>query len=191
MNNPTLDINGRAFWAHNSGNPRALRQVDGELRFDVRPGDVWPNTPSNERSEVCTVEKLKVFTVEFDQLIEAGPNAARFVVLGQYQQQGEPTVAVELAGDRLCVVSRNRGAYTRHYEGDLARDRWTWLKLVIDPGERGHLRVFRDNVEVVAYSGPLGWPGLTGNWKNGIYRAPSPEILRTRVRNLSITGLAA
>ncbi|AQR62503.1 hypothetical protein BZG35_13245 [Brevundimonas sp. LM2] len=187
MTNPTLDINGRAFWAHNGGNPRALRQVDGELRFDVRPGDVWPTMPSNERSEVCTVEKLSAFTVEFDQLVEAGPNTSKFVVLGQYQQQGEPTVALELAGDRLRVVSRNRRAYTRHYDGAFDRDRWAWLKLVIDPGEKGHLRVLRDNVEIVTFAGPLGWPGLTGHWKNGIYRAPAPETLRTRVQNLIVT----
>lgn len=180
-----LIVNGRPFAAHTCGNPRSVRVVDDELRFDLRPGDVWTPTPGAERAELCSVEKLNAFTVEFDMLVEAGPNTAGWLVLGQYHQKDSPTVAIELSGEKLRIVGRDKTRYMRLFEGAFARDRWYWFKLEIKPGSG--IKVWIDGKSLPSYSGPLGWPGLSGNWKAGIYRAPAPEIMVSRVRNLLIS----
>ncbi|WP_156944929.1 heparin lyase I family protein [Bradyrhizobium sp. Ec3.3] len=57
-------------------------------------------------------------------------------------------------------------------------------------GTNGLVRVWRDGVQIVNYSGQVGSPGATYYWKSGIYRSSSPagQTQAATIRNVLIAS---
>jgi hypothetical protein len=187
---PVLRLNGRRYWVQNCGAPRALRvdPVLSDVRFELRPGDLWHGT---ERTEIACTSELVKARVAFEFMIEPGAaNTAEWLVLSQFWQRQSPSVAMELEGEALRFVVRADGIdYLRVREGiALARGHYHAVRFDIVSGARGGaLDVEMDGEQVVRYRGPLGY-ALPGYWKSGIYRAPGAETLVMHQRNLTVAA---
>jgi len=59
------------------------------------------------------------------------------------------------------------------------------IQCKVDP-TAGFLNVWRDGVQIVNYSGPLGF-NFDTYWANGIYRAAGPDTQIAQFQNLIIT----
>src|SRR6516225_6006067 len=177
------------------------------LRFELRSGDVWPNPGGfAERTEVSAGVVLyppgTVVTITYDFTLEPGPtNIAPWLVIGQWHstymptapQPDHPPVGLFLMGDdRLQVLGvwAATGSTTEHD-----------MTLYVDPNpmQRGHkyamtivtnfmndatgfVQVWRDGVQLVDYSGPIGY-GQATYWKEGIYRYPTDQTIAAWYEN--------
>ena len=187
--------NGNAGWS--IANP----DLD-TLRFEVRSGDKWQyDSNTRERSEIAGDElyaPTDIITLNYDFMVEPGQsNTADWVVLGQFHADDlttSPPYAMELKDDRMAIMVRylDSKKYVSQY-------------VYVDPNdiERGHsydmtvsarfsndssgfLEVWRDDVQIVDYSGPIGY-GYDVYWKMGIYRAEAAEALAANYSDFFIT----
>lgn len=204
-NNGTIGVDGKNAQVETANKSWSITNPASDtLRFEVRPGDVWPNDASagntSERSEVEMQQHYaadKTISVAYGFTLEAGPaNISQWMVLGQIHnvvKGGSPPFCIAMYGETMLVIVRGSDGK----ENDIWRD--------ASPIQRGHeyqiavqamfgsngqgtLKVTRDGVQVVNYSGPLGSGSAseTYYWKHGIYRYPASMIIAAKYRNLSI-----
>jgi hypothetical protein len=209
-----LTLGGSPYMVQDSGAAWSLAMPSpGALTFEVQPGDHWgPDPTSKNRSEVAmqtVIPDGQAIDVSYDMQVAPGAaNTAAFCMLGQFHQaQGTavsglgPPFSIGLTGEHMMVSV----AYTDATGADVTKT------IYVDPGTivRGHsyamdvrvtfgpdgsgqLTVTRDGLTLVTYSGPLGYQGEGGvYWKEGIYRAASPETMAATFADLAIaTGTA-
>ena len=127
-----------------------------------------------------------------------------------------PPLALQLRGDRLEIAARTDPdkvtttspdkltmpgydtpeTSTMYLDTDpLPRDTWINIRfeVVFDHAGGGELRVYRDNVLIVDYTGPLGYNDDIGPYlQMGLYRGdttgPIPETMAAQFQNLVVTA---
>ncbi|MFN4172339.1 MAG: heparin lyase I family protein, partial [Pseudorhodobacter sp.] len=163
------------------------------------------------------LQEGRAFVFDFDFMVEAGAtNTADWLLLAQFHQTEDtnpdgtlidaaasPPLALQLRGERLEIVGRTdpNAATTvsppniQMYLDTNPITRGTFynirFEMVFDhaPGGAGLLRVFLDGVQIVDYTGPLGYNDAVGPYAQfGVYRAQAPETLAAQFRNLSLTS---
>ncbi|RYG97548.1 MAG: hypothetical protein EON58_09485, partial [Alphaproteobacteria bacterium] len=190
---------------------------DEVLRFEVRPGDNWRSADgSKERSEVSSGEKLdfnKTYVLSYKFMIEPGAKSTQDnVKIGQLHGTPDakdstnlgPIFALQLQGEKLRIVTRwDADAVTTdrvddHFiytdKKDMTRGHWYDIKIVfrLDPHGNGLLDVYRDGVQLVHYTGPLGYNDAVGPyWKEGIYRAAGDVTMAVNYMNTSLEALGS
>jgi hypothetical protein len=203
------------FMVQNGSKPWSIEAVDAStIRFEVRSGDHWTFDSSNkERSEIADQQLIKNGTpihVSYGFEVEPGAkNTASWLAMGQFHQDDypgapalSPPFAIGLAGEKMYICIHYSGAdgqdvykYLYMDKTDIVRGHFYAMdiKVTFDPNGNGHLSVVRDGVQIVDYSGPLGYASQSSvYWKEGVYRASAPETIAIDYRDLSIqTGQSA
>lgn len=164
------------------------------------------------------LQEGRAFTFDFDFMVEPGAsNTADWLLLAQFHQTEDiaadgtlldsaaasPPLALQLRGERLGIVGRaDQNASTvvsppniQMYLADdpIVRGQFYNIRfeMVFDDaiGGEGRLRVFLDGVQIVDYSGPLGYNDAIGAYAQfGVYREQSPEAFAAQFRNLSLVS---
>lgn len=187
--------------------------TDGARRYEVRGGDQWSldSATGAERSESYDPYKMEVgrtYQIAFKMMIEPGEtNSASWLLITQatsVSDPGEalhsPPLALELAGDRFRVVTRDSSAalstpadirYVRQFDETqpMARGRWYDIKVqvVFGPFGNGLLKVWRDDVLLVDFNGALGFNDNVGPYlKQGVYRSPTAQTIAVQFRDLQL-----
>ena len=199
--------------------PYSIGVRDDVLRLEARQGD-RRRKPTEadrpiERCEVSFPDNSfafgRTYRIKFAVLFEPGPASTarsdKFFQVHNVNDKGDgtglgPVFAMQLEGERLRMVVRwdeqrtTRQRVEDHWvfedASDIQRGRWYDFDLTVrfDPFGKGRLSVRRDGVEVVDYTGPLGYNDeLPPYAKIGIYRETRPEPQARRYRSLTITQL--
>jgi|GEM_PF-1875731 len=206
------------FYIQTAGQAWSYSLTGGTTRFELRSGDHWSGDSGTDReraeiAEVNTFVPGQGYHIEFDVMIEPGAaNTAGWLTLAQIQSTldpGEdghsPPFAIELVGERMRIVTRASSAalsttadttYVSQYTdgADIVRGHTYHFSIdeKFDPFGQGYLKVWRDDAMLVNYKGALGFNDLTGGyWKEGVYRAASPETLAADYSGLSISPEAS
>jgi hypothetical protein len=137
-----------------------------------------------------------------------GANTANWFLIGQLHNSDpntgpwtSPPIAVELVGEKWSIVTRScrPGGDPTNAPGsdnvlkrpwtapsNLVRGQWYVIELEwkLNQGNSGYLRVKFDGVQVVNYSGPLGY-GMSGYWEIGLYREANSTTMACQIRNMT------
>ncbi|WP_189338305.1 heparin lyase I family protein [Sphingobium sp. SCG-1] len=197
----------------NAGADWNYAQMSGGIRrYELRDGDVIPGERSvgSERSESYDSNHFdvgKTYQATFKFMIEPGAtNAAPWLLLSQIASQldpGEaahsPPFAMELAGDKLRIVTRDSSAalstaadvrYVRQYDDSqpMTRGRWYDIKMqfAFGPSGNGMLKVWRDDKLLVNFTGAFGFNDVVGPYfKQGVYRSAAPQTIAIQFKDLA------
>lgn len=185
-------------------------------RFEIRGGDaaVFGNA-GTQRSELSSSKKLAfntTYTMTWRFLIEAGStNTSDWILLGQAhasEDSGEPGLSPFFAAEiyassaRMRIMGRysntnptasgnvtNMVLYLDPTTTTIARGVWVNMHAIVrfNSAGNGLCRVWRDGVQIVNYSGPLGYNDQTGPYmKMGIYRDQAAETIAVQYDTFEI-----
>ena len=204
-NGDDIVVDGLSYSVQNANRPWSLQNPEpGTLRFELRPGDVWyHDAPDRERSEIAgeTIYPAgKDITIHYDFRVGPGPdNTSDWMVIGQLHATDEfssPIFAVELIGEHLAIHLRYKLPDEQYQDwfafvddDPIVRGKYYEIKAnlhMVDEHD-GSVDVWLDGEHIVDYSGFVGY-GYGVYWKQGIYRAASPEAFAVDYRDLSIDG---
>lgn len=202
----TTTVNGVAGDNLNANQPWSLTEPDSHtLRFEVRPGDHYHDETSDgglaERSEIEMWRKLyqpdTQINVSYGFTLEPGAaNNAPWTVVGQMHNlsSGPPPFSVAMYGENMTIIARGpNGAENDIYRdpNPIARGHQYQMDIQVMFGSDGNgtLKVWRDGVQIVNYSGPLGGGSGDGYyWKEGVYRASGgTNTMAADYSNLQVT----
>lgn len=204
-NGEEIDVDALSYSVQNANRPWSLQDPEpGTLRFELGPGDVWwQDSPGKERTEIAgeTVYAAgKEITIHYEFMVEPGPaNTSDWLLIGQLHAADEfssPIFAVELIGEHLAIQLRYKlpgGQYEEWFAfvdpEPIVRGKYYKLEasLHMEDYEEGSVDVWLDGEHIVDYAGFVGY-GYGVYWKEGIYRASSPEDIAVEFRDLSIDG---
>ena len=202
------------FRQQNIGASWSYAEVPAGLRrYELRKGDQWSTdiAAGAERSESFDSNKLqtgKTYQLAFKFMIEPGEtNKASWLLLTQLApvlDPGEaahsPPFAIELIGDRFRVVTRDSSAklstasdirYVRQFDDSkpLVRNRWYDVKvqIVLGPFGNGRLKLWRDDILLVDFTGALGFNDVVGPYlKQGVYRSATDQTFTAQFKDLQL-----
>jgi hypothetical protein len=204
-NGDDIVVDGLSYSVQNANRPWSFQNPEpGTLRFQLRPGDVWyQDSPSKERTEVAgkTVYAAgKDIAIHYDVRVAPGPvNTSEWLLIGQLHATDDfstPIFAVEMIGECLAIRLRYKLPGEQYedwiaFVDDEPIVRGKYYKVEVDlhmeDYNRGSIDVWLDGERVVDYSGFVGY-GYGVYWKQGIYRAASPENITVDYRDLHIDG---
>jgi len=209
-----ITVAGRTFRVENAKQPWSTVRLDSNLfRFELRSGDIWPNPGGfTERAEINdagyqdTRPPGTVVNVTYDFMLEPGPtNIAQWLVIGQWHSSYSPTAPqpvhpplaiymfnndrIQIGGVWAPTGSTTETDLTLYADPNpLARGHFYSMKIVAKfmNDATGFAQVWRDGVQLVNYSGPLGY-GQSVWWKNGLYRYPTNQTTAAQYRNVILT----
>ena len=101
-----------------------------------------------------------------------------------------PTGHLHIGGVYAATGSTDETDLTLYADPNpLERGRFYSLKIVANfqNDETGFAQVWRDGIQIVDYSGPLGY-GQAVYWKEGIYRYPTNQTIAARYQNTILTS---
>ena len=207
-----ITIAGRTFRVENANQPWSLNQLGpNRFRFELRSGDIWPNPGGfTERTEINTGGYLyppaTTITVSYNFMLEPGPvNIAPWLVIGQWHsdynvtnQPAHPPFAIYLFNNDVMQINGAWAETNSTTENDvtlfldtqpLQRGHFYGMKIVTNfmNDSTGYVQVWRDGVQIVNYSGPIGY-GQAVYWKEGIYRYPTNQTIAARYRHTRLTS---
>ena len=145
-------------------------------------------------------------SVSYDLMLEPGPaNIAQWLVMEQWHsdfnpaiiQPVHPPLAIYFFNNDQMQIGGVYAATNSTAETDLTlyadpnplqRGRFYSMKIVakFQNDATGFAQVWRDGVQIVNYSGPLGY-GQAVYWKEGIYRYPTNQTIAAQYRNTTVT----
>ena len=204
-----LLVDGSDFYVENANQSYSLASPSaGVVRFQVDGGDVWADDPATKnRSEIADLTDYAPGTqinVSYGFEIEPGQtNTASWLVTGQFHQIENngysPPFEINFNGSDHMGIAVN---YLTASGAQAYKQLWTdpsnivrgqdyqmQIEATFDQGTgAGHLVVIRDGVTLVNYSGPMGFPGMSGvYWKEGLYRSADSVTMAADYSNLSVT----
>jgi hypothetical protein len=202
--------NSRQAWSLSSAD-------DNTIRFELRDGDhfnhpTWPDPPTMQRTELGDVNTIAVSNqvrVEYEFLVESGAAmTSTWCVIGQWHSNAvaimdaSPPIEigfnpVDTNGEHLLIGGHysdtaDRMTYQTLYKAQspIVRGQWHSIRLdfkIDNTGATGFLKAWINGVQIIGYTGPLGYNGQTSlRWRLGIYRQNAKETLAVQYRNLSI-----
>jgi Ca2+-binding RTX toxin-like protein len=204
-NGDDITVDGLPYSVQNADRPWSIQNPEpGILRFELSPGDLWyQDPPTKERSEIAgdTVYAAgKDITIHYDFQVAPGPeNTSDWLVIGQLHATDEfsrPIFAVELIGERLAIQLRYKLPGEQYQEwfafiddDPIVRGKYYHVEAHLHThiDDRGSVDVWLNGEHVVDYSGYIGY-GYGVYWKEGIYRAASPETMIVEYSDLYIEG---
>jgi Ca2+-binding RTX toxin-like protein len=209
--NPVTYFEEGTYQIQSAGKAWSYQSDGNKMRFELHPGDHWQNDTSPvERSEIGSSKKLEfgqTYTINYKFMIEPGqPNTAGWLVIGQLHATEDPEdlgtsppFEITLVKERMEINVRwsdnpiisSHIAPTHVYTDtqNIERGRWYDIKITVkfDPFGEGLLNVWRDGVQVVHYTGGLGYNDQVGPyWKHGVYRKPSAETIVANYSDFSL-----
>lgn len=198
----------------NAGQNWNYAQMSGGIRrYELRGGDyiLGDKSGGSERSESYDsnhFEVGKTYQAAFKFMIEPGAtNSASWLLLSQIASQfdpGEaahsPPFAMELAGDKLRIVTRDSSAalstaadvrYVRQYDDSQPMNRGRWYDIKVQfafgPFGNGMLKVWRDDKLLVNFAGAFGFNDVVGPYfKQGVYRNAAPQTFAVQFKDLTL-----
>jgi hypothetical protein len=206
LNGTTFTLNGLTYVTNNSSRTWSCERYDTNLfRFEIRNGDSVYDGGGADRSEIAAGALYppgQVVTVTYNFTLEPGPtNIAPWLVIGQWHsdwhggivQPVHPPLAFFLFGDDRLNIMGAWSATNSTVENDmtlyadpnpLVRGQKYAMKIVTNfmNDETGFAQIWRDGVQIVNYSGPLGY-GQATFWKEGIYRSPTNQTIAAWYEN--------
>ena len=212
-NSATVTVDGMNALVENANQSYSLTEPDSNtLRFEVRPGDhfidsTWNDVTMDGGAERSEIEFSKHYqpdtqiNISYGFTLEPGAtNTASWMILGQLHglTGGNPPFAVGLYGEHMTIIARGPSNAENDVYKDpnpIQRGHQYQMNIQVTFGSDGNgtLKVWRDGVAIVNYTGPLG--GGSGDyyyWKEGIYRAPgATNAIAADYSNLQITTGAA
>ena len=146
-------------------------------------------------------------SVCYDFMLEPGDaNIAPWLVIGQWHSDFNPAITqpvhpplaiymfgndqIQIGGVYAATGSTDETDLTLYADPNpLERGRFYSLKIVANfqNDETGFAQVWRDGIQIVDYSGPLGY-GQAVYWKEGIYRYPTNQTIAARYQNTILTS---
>ena len=172
------------------------------LRFELRAGDRWQyDSVGAERTEIDCYKSIfppgSAINISYEFMWEAGAaNAAQWIIFGQFHNNDNysnpPAGFITAPRSDIMTVGLSYGTTTSRtaitpWRDTLPLQRGRWYKIQIQANfsPQGFFRVWRDGMQIVNYTGPLGYENSTGTyWKNGIYRGNSTDTQAVQYRNL-------
>lgn len=189
-------------WAVNGGdgNSIAIQVRSGDLY--VSDGPVFTDANTSER---CELEYASILSngvdvvLEYDWMLQGAANTANWYVMTQfhaYGMGGNPQISCNFEGDdRLRLITRNGtvGSPTHNYRytspTGIARNVWhhTRIEARINPAGNGYFRYVLDGVQLVNFTGVIGYSGQTQtDWRVGVYRREAPETTTMNFKNITV-----
>lgn len=207
LNDQPVTISSAAYTSQNSSRAWSLSQpTPTSLRFEVRSGDQWTYDPATKnRSEIISNQTYPTgvqINAHYSLMLAPGPvSTASWMVFGQFHQTQNdgrsPPFEIDMDGGERLGISINylTGSGAQAYKqlwkdaANIVRGQtYVWDIHATFSDTAGHLIVLRDGIQLVNYSGPMGFPNMGSVvWKNGIYRAASPETIVATASGLTIT----
>ncbi|HET7717489.1 MAG TPA: Ig-like domain-containing protein [Bauldia sp.] len=202
-NGQPVILGGLEYTVQNGNTAWSIANPDSDtLDFEVRSGDQWQyDSNTRERSELAGDERYAptdIVTLNYDFVVEPGePNSADWVVLGQFHADDlktSPPYAMELRDERMAFMVRylddkqyvSRYVYTDPNNIQRGHSYDITVTARFSNDSNGFLKVWRDDVQIVDYAGPIGY-GYDVYWKMGIYRAEATEALAVSYSGFFIT----
>jgi hypothetical protein len=205
VGNDRWNVEAPAVWSISVGS-------GNDIRFEVRPGDVaaWDRNHNHraERAEISGFNSKEPTDSDLwfstDLMVEPGAKVtSRWLVLGQLHPTEDPgdvgpspAWAQELNADdvfRIVVRARaetplrsNPAPQVLFVDPEFKRGQtYHFIYRVRYGAAQGGLDAWRDGIQIVHYSGPIGYINRNGPYfKFGIYREPAPETLVVHYKNL-------
>ena len=204
-----VQVGGLDYYVENADQTYSLTSPSADVaRFQVDAGDTWSNDPTTKnRSEISGTTVYAPGTqvnVSYGFEIEPGlTNTASWLVTGQFHQVENngysPPFEINFNGNDHMGIAVN---YLTSSGAQAYKQLWTdpsnivrgheyqmQIEATFDQGTgTGHLLVIRDGVTLVNYTGPMGFPGMSGvYWKEGLYRSADSVTMAADYSNLSVT----
>jgi Ca2+-binding RTX toxin-like protein len=204
-----LQVGGSDYYVENADRTYSLTSPSSNVaRFQVDGGDFWSgDTTNRNRSEISGLTHYAPGTqvdVSYGFMIEPGTtNSASWLVTGQFHQVENngysPPFEINFNGGDHMGIAVN---YLTSTGAQAYKQLWTdssnivrghnyqmQIQATFDQGTgSGHLVVIRDGVTLVNYTGPMGFPGMSGvYWKEGVYRSANSQTMAIDYSNLSVT----
>jgi hypothetical protein len=178
---------------------------NGDHPDDRSPGE------QRERSEIASFKALefgKTYTVHYKMMIEPGQtNTAKWLVAGQFHAKEDPgdegvspPYEFVLSGEKMQVHARWSTPEQTNWSNvetkvlykdahNIERGHWYDIRMNIefDPFGDGVLDLWRDGVQLVDYSGPIGYNDeIAPHWKQGVYRLEAPETIAINYKDFTL-----
>lgn len=191
-NPEAMVIDGQQFFVETAGRAWSLTKLDDyTIRFELRPGDVW-NEDETSRSEILTVRNAddnSVFKCSYNMMVEPGTvNSLDWLTAVQMHEDGGIPFSISLLNDQMNVLTDQAEDWgTQPYvdPNQIVRGRTYAMKIEarFSNSTDGYLKMWRDGVQIVNYTGRLGSETNGQYIKFGIYagypsRVTSPIVIR-------------
>jgi hypothetical protein len=208
-NSSSFKIDGGSVYVQNANKAHSLTSPDDRtLRFDLRSKDCWSVSGYSDATQNNGAERSEIQfgnnfgpgvleTLACQLEIAAGPlNTAAWMVISQVHQAVSDgrlvPFAVEMVGERMKIILRhnktgpvtNITAWTDPNPVTRGKSYQMKYQIKCDP-TNGAANVWRDDVQIVKYAGPLGYSSQSYYWKLGVYREASAEATVATFRNIS------
>lgn len=173
------------------------------VRFEIREGDKRQEDPiSVNRIEVGMRQDLNdAQPIEFgyDFKVEDSESIVEWFLISQVHQSNgnSPPFSVELTDEKLVITKRSssdlfpgsgNGIKIILYESNFVRDKWYSLHAQVITGVTGSCIVQIDGVEVVNYSGHIGYDDGVFRLKYGIYRSANSTTQAVQFRDFYLSN---
>lgn len=172
-------LDGQQWFKENANKAWSLTKIDNyTVRMEVRPGDLWADDGTS-RSEILTVKNTPygaVFKASWTMLVEAGvPGTMAWRSTVQVHDGDVPIVSLSIINDIMNVlVNQTQGPSTQPYLDTAPIQRghpYTMsLEMKKASDSTGYLKMWRDGVQIVNYTGPIGINSNTAYIKFGVYQ---------------------
>ena len=197
-----FEIGGVPYHVETPGKSWNLKLVDDRtLRFEIRSGDrfsssYWTDPTTSERCEVgndggeALVAANKTLLLQHRIMWEAGPETTSpwscYSQMHEKDVSNSPPYTIELQNDRMEInIGHDAEKFVYKDTNKIQRGKWYTIQSEIKwDRNNGFLKVKRDGVQIVNYTGPLG-TGVAHYPKFGIYRSEANETVSVQYRDWS------
>lgn len=197
-----LKIGGVPYHVETPGKSWNLQLVDDRtLRFEIRSGDrfsssYWTDPTTSERCEVgndsqALVPPAGTALLQHRIMWEAGPETTSpwscYSQMHEKDVSNSPPYTIELQNDKMEInIGYDTEKFVYKDTNKIQRGKWYTIQSEIKwDRSNGFLRVKRDGVQIVDYTGPLG-TGAAHYPKFGIYRSEANETVAVQYRDWSL-----
>jgi hypothetical protein len=189
-------IDGKPWHNHHAGRAWSLTKLDDlTLRMEVRQGDPEAIDVGGERSEISGPSFPGGTEIDFSYRLMIEPGSlnqnprATWLALTQFHGASRPAV-LNMIGEHMGAninLDHGGGPGWRDIK-PVERGRWYDFRWQLRTGNPGYVRLWRDNVQVLNFSGNV--VGTSNYPKLGIYRGWNgkvPQTMAVRISNIRMS----